>query len=332
MKLEAVATVPEIAQLSFRPGGAPAWIDTDRLAVSDKDAGQVVVFERESGRSRRLGRRGQGPGEMLLPMWIRTRSDGSMVVGDGLGLRVVEFTPDGMPGRMAYFPGRPLAVTGWSGDTITAVWADGAQPVVGSVNLNTDEPVDHFRPFAVSPGVVASATMMGGPAVFLSAVRAAGGETLLSGGMTYAVYSFDRSGQAGPVFTRPDVEPELMSDAEFGEFSENLSRVLRAGGREAMQHLDEMLKQSRARPKPFFRMGALSVDEKGRLWVVTTHHTARGTAIDVFSPDGSFLTRLDVPGRIGFVSPRLPYLAVLRQGVGGEMEGVEGIDIYRVVE
>jgi hypothetical protein len=332
MRLHAVSTSPEVSRLAFRPGSAPAWIDETRLAVADKDAGQVVVLDRTAGGARRLGRRGQGPGELLLPMWIRARPDGSMVVGDGLGLRAVEFTADGTTGRMAYFPGRPLAVTEWSGDTVTAVWADGLQPVVGSVTLDSDDTVAHFRPFAVSPGLVASATMMGGPSVFLSAVADGRGRTLLSGGMQYAVYSFDRQGRAGPVFARGDVEPEFMSEREFGEFSENLTRSLRAGGPWAMQHLGGLLAQSRSRPKPYFRMGSLSVDEKGRLWVVTSHRTGAGTAVDVFAPDGAFLARLDVPGKVGSVAPRLPYLAVLREGVGGVLDGVEGIDVYRVVE
>lgn len=52
------------------------------LYVLDRDNGRVLVFDRTGGFVRQIGRKGEGPGEMGLPMGMTVAADGRVVVFD----------------------------------------------------------------------------------------------------------------------------------------------------------------------------------------------------------------------------------------------------------
>jgi hypothetical protein len=330
LRLEAVDVHEDVARLAFRPAGAPAWIGHDRLALADRDAGQVVILDRRAGTRARLGRRGLGPGEMQIPMAVAAREDGAVMVADGGGMRFVEFARDGSPRRTVSAPGRPVAVLAWDDDVLTASWVDGMAPVIGRIRV-TDGAVDGaFRPFDTQRVAASAATPLGQPAMLLPAASTPDGGLLLGGGYTYEVFTYDARREPGPVLGRPGLAPEPMSEAERTEVTRAVDQMLRAGGSAVAPYAADVRARVQSMPKPHFGLHGLAVDGEGRLWVTTTHRTGTGTAVDVFSPRGDLLARLDVPGVVRSVRPNLPYVAVLREGVGGANDGVEGIDLYRV--
>ena len=335
MRAEQVELPASLRRLEYRPAPVLAWVDERRLALADQDAGKLLYVDAWSGEERRFARRGMGPGELLLPFAILSREPEGVLVADASAMRVTHFGADGRAREMTPLPGRPLALLGWRGGTVHVAWIDGEtnQPAVGEVDLAGGETRLRFRPYAASEKVAASARSIAGASPFVPAAMDADGRVYLGGGTTYELFRFDPGSAAGRVAAtlgRPDAHPERMAEEEFTEFSQKLTQVLSAGGAEAMAQRSAVLAQYRAQPKPFFRMGSLSVDQKGRLWVVTTRTTPGATSVDVFSREGTFLSTLELRGKVRVVAPRLPYLAVLREEAGGD--GEEGVDVYRITE
>lgn len=335
MRAERMDVPASLARLEYRPAPALAWVDEKRLALADGDAGKIVYVDVGSGEEQRFARRGMGPGEVVLPFALLSREPDGVLVADATAMRVTRFGADGRARETAPLPGRPLALLGWSGGTVRAAWIDMEtnQPAVGDVDLAGGEPRLRLRPYAASDRVAASARGMAGPSPFVPLAMDAGGRVYVGGGTTYEVFRFDpgeAEGRVAATLGRPEVRSERMEDEEFAAFERNLSQVLAAGGTQAMAQRDAILARYRAQPKPFFRMGSLSVDQEGRLWVVTTRTTADATEVDVFSPAGAFLGTLALRGRVRVLAPRLPYLAVLREETWGD--GEEGVDVYRITE
>jgi hypothetical protein len=328
MTLEPLPTDPGVGDLGFRPAGAPVWLDDRRIAVGDEDAGQVVVMDVVGGKSTRMGRRGMGPGEFLYPMSLRSGDNGSLLVGDPLVGRVTELGPDGRARREAGVPGRLLSITAWRGDVVTAAWMDGQDPVLGVVDLATGTAVERVRPLSASPGVAASAGEEGDRTPFLVLAGMPDGGMLVSGARTYELFSFAADGTAGRVYAHPNPVPRYMTDEEAEKMTSDMRSVMGAAGADVV---GEVMRRARARPTVFFRAGAVTVDERGRVWVVTSHRSEDATEVDVFAPDGGHLARLSVPGLVASVAPRGDRLAVLREAVGGDADGAEGLDLYRIV-
>jgi hypothetical protein len=259
MHAELMETPTSLREPSYRPAALMAWVDDERLALADRDAGKFIYVNVQSGTEERFGRRGMGPGEMTLPFSILSRDGEGVLLADGMATRVTHFDKDGRAAETALFPGRPLALLGWDGNRVTAAWVDMEtnQPVVGDVSLDGERSRARFRPFAVSDKVAASARSPVGPSQFVSATMDEEGRVLLGGGTTYEVFRFDSANRIEATFTRPDLAPERMTDQEFAEFSQRVSQVLSAGGEKAMAERDGVLALFREKPKPFFRMGAL---------------------------------------------------------------------------
>ncbi len=67
-----------------------------RVYVADTHYSRVLVFSREGQEVLRFGRRGEGPGDFVLPTDVAVARDGTIYVGEYSGFdRISRFTPDG---------------------------------------------------------------------------------------------------------------------------------------------------------------------------------------------------------------------------------------------
>ena len=66
-----------------------------RLLLAEPQEGQVNVYGTDGRLQRVLGRRGEGPGELTLPIAARRTLDGGIVVADPMLARLTFFPPDG---------------------------------------------------------------------------------------------------------------------------------------------------------------------------------------------------------------------------------------------
>lgn len=79
---------------SFFSIGDIAVDDEGNIFVADRDTAHVRVFDKNGVYARTIGRKGQGPGEMMMPTFVQITSQGELLVGDA-AFRFVFFSPEG---------------------------------------------------------------------------------------------------------------------------------------------------------------------------------------------------------------------------------------------
>ncbi len=300
------------------------------MALLDADERQVVLLSLGDGRERRAGRRGSGPGEFELPVALLAREDGSMLVADGRTLRVTELAPDLRYVRSQATPGMPLHLLAWNGGAVLGVWIGfgGGGPEVGRVDMRTGAARRLFDPFRASSALVEGAAGIGGPSAFVAAVRAADGRIVMGGGSRYALLAFDTAGADRGSFGRPDLVPEPMSAAELDEMRQRMGRIFQGAVPPGEQR--RLLERVAARPRPFFRANALAADAAGRLWVATERGEGSRTYVDVFDASGRLRGTVVLRDRVKKLAVRGALIAALVERRGGDGEGGQGVDVYRV--
>lgn len=83
-------------------------------------------------------------------------------------------------------------------------------------------------------------------------------------------------------------------------------------------------------PRPYFGPGALALDDSGRLWVITERPADDSTEVDVFARDGEFLGTVMLRDRVRSLAFRGDRAVALVERVAEGVEGVPGIDLYRM--
>jgi len=68
--------------------------DEGNIFVADRAAALVRVFDKNGAHIRTIWRKGQGPGEMMMPTFVQITSQGELMVGDA-AFRFVFFSPEG---------------------------------------------------------------------------------------------------------------------------------------------------------------------------------------------------------------------------------------------
>ncbi len=106
---------------------AVAFDAAGSLYVLDRDNARVLVFDRTGTFVRQIGRKGQGPGELGLPMQLTVMPDGRVVVFD---LVNNAFSVFGSDGEYQTLVRAPFGVRAGAGGTIRA--APGGIVMAGS--------------------------------------------------------------------------------------------------------------------------------------------------------------------------------------------------------
>lgn len=279
-----------------------------RLYVADAHALEIRIFEADGRFVGALGRKGGGPGELEGLHGTAWLTSDTMVVADYGNARLALMDRQGrhlgqwpwvrITGPIRFFfavrPGeiyaqsfRPLGEAGGGGQA-------GVEPVW--VRYGVDGPADTLTiPRLDAPPPGTSATCRGDGIGFftnpygerLLAVPAPGGERVVAVTSTYRLAFLDAAGDTIRVLTR-DPDPVPLSDEDWRETEEQYAEF-RQQWRGASCDGDVR------RPRHLPALRDVSFDHDGRLLVELT--TPAGPALDIYDPDGQWLTTLPLPER-----------------------------------
>lgn len=139
---------------------------TGRIYVADDLRWNIVVFDGAGRLLRRVGRRGQGPGEFERPWYLAVDRNDSLFVWDGALDRISVFGPDFRFARSFPAPGR-WTVSGFSvrtdGTLLVGAFASGIAGMIHVLNRE-GRVLRSFGPSADAAGIPAgfASTLLGG--------------------------------------------------------------------------------------------------------------------------------------------------------------------------
>lgn len=324
-----------------RPVGAtgPAAVADDGHVVyfhSFDDRPAFRIVDSTGAHVAGFGRRGEGPGELRLPLGIRIAGD-TIHILDNARAMLVEFSIDGgyRGERSARAAGLPLA---WDGDSMD-VWS----PPRGPDGEAT--PIERL-PHDGAPGrvlVSSNDAALGGIAALARSRRmmvppyaSHDGQLYLADPFAYRIHRYDAGGRLLASFGR-DLPPRERGPREFAQVRDGLVKSQRpaagpdgrrVAGPDQSRRLDTLARET----VPHFNRAPLHVDAKGRLWVVGTANDS--TTIDVFA-DTVFLGRLAVPcllSATGFPAALSDGWLLLQCRLPESAEQSWELQLYRVLE
>ncbi|MBN1435241.1 hypothetical protein JW921_10810 [Candidatus Fermentibacterales bacterium] len=116
------------------------YLPSGEIAVLDVMKACVQVFSPEGRETRRVGRRGAGPGELQIPVSLAVLPGGGLAVNDLVGGKLVFYDPDGvvLDEVTGYFPAPPELLEALDDTTLAAMFIRiemGEDGITGSIEL-----------------------------------------------------------------------------------------------------------------------------------------------------------------------------------------------------
>ena len=311
-------------------GSTAVWIGDSILALADVEEQRVMLIDVVTGRTRAVGRPGEGPGEFRGVNSPLRAPDGSLLVVDSRLRRATILTAELAVRRVVGLPVVISNLLRWDGTVLICTWYDFSRqmtPVLGRLRITADdraepEPIVRLDslfgmikrdPFSLPPIVVAT--------------PGARGHWYLAKVDEYRILKLSPQRRVVRWYQRRDVPVRRFSaqeiDAEAGRIrAAGAAPVPPAAAARARQMLDGLV-------KPFFTINGLSEDPHGRLWVVSARQENGQTEVDVFSAAGSFLGTVRLRGHVRSLAWNGNRVAaVVERGEGEERLG--SVDIYRL--
>jgi len=318
---QGLAAQVSVGEERFRVGSPPgvefgnvsgiAVLESGRVVVADRLASVLLVFESDGTLTARVGRDGNGPGELIIPCCVRTSQTGDVWVrpaGTPSRFDVFHETSSGLAfdRRIRYSP------PGRTGHSMPGISADGSFSVrLVSTDEDRMQELWRFGPGGETIGQVELPDLPPGDSVGPVMVKFAGSQMQLPYGVPYRplrLIALDRSGGFAVVITssyriraydaagipkwtvQRESPPHRLSTDERRVGEESLQSirdyVARGGGDTRSLVLPEYL-------PPILRIW---FDSHDRLWVQASRSSAADfEEADVFRPDGSFVTRARWP-------------------------------------
>lgn len=311
-----------------------AILDDERIAVLDAYEPFVRVFGVDGALRQSYGSKGEGPGELGMPLPPAGYLPGMWLFGNDLGgVTVLELMPaslEAFDAEGAFVDstdtGLPMAVpTAQAFDPETRTYYRIAFMMSPAGNSQS---IVRCRFSAADPGCEDFAD----PAPFirqdeapdarvgtLAVAAAPGGALVVTNAATYDVWRLDDGG-AVAMHTRREIPLPMKSEAEMERAREAAARAGQA---------DREIDPRRAHIEPY---GA-QVDGAGRIWVLTGRYRDSDSVFDVFAADGSYIDEVVIDaavrrtdmGQTLFVT-RVDLLVVVAQRDDGNQE----IRVYRI--
>ena len=269
-----------------------------RVIVLDGTAPFVRVFDASGRLIRAFAGKGNGPGELQLPIHAGARANGEVEIYDMRQLRFTRFDSAGVQRRT-----RPM-----SGFIAWAVSVPGAGEsyLLRSDFVSTDQPLLRFPDNAAEPGAIATLTadfpkLAPGEHARIPALaaRPGGGIAVGDGIAEYRIRRFDANGRNLGDIVR-DIPKQRKSAAELEQERERMQR--RAARMQAMVRAEGGGAPTRFEPREernHFGMNAMAYDDTGRLWVRTERGGLTATVFDIFDATGRYLGQLRVNEKLG---------------------------------
>ncbi len=306
------------------------WLGDTAIVLMDPGPQTVVELDVRTGTKRTWGGRGAGPGEYSNATTPLGDSEGRLLVSD-LNLRRITVYDQKRQVLGTY---RSQAMIGmpiyWEKDTLLAVWTDTRtmESTLGKIWPGPDGTLTMQQ--TVSMAEVLAAGVKRDPArpMAPAVTYSNSGELYVAETRVYRVFRVEGKGSSVlvaqreivlPRLTREQAEQSAEERARKAGFADQLTPAVRS----------EMAQRIMETPQPHFPVTGLSVDGVGRLWIVTTRISPRGTEVDVFCRNGTFLGTLRLRGTVRSLDWRgLKAVAVVEERSDEEAHlGV--IDLYQ---
>lgn len=299
-----------------------------RIAVLNRQASQVSVFDAAGLHLATFGEEGDGPGELRLPSSVAAMPDSSVIVFDYQKRSLVRFGPDGtfltetrlgVPFNGVGMVGTPTGLLLLSRDRPQGSGEESARVL----HLSERDTVQ-LGPTVTSTSktvIYSSCGMsLSQPPLFAAQLvwGSNGSRTAVVAGPEYSIAVFD--GVDLVQIVRRDLEPKpvtrevaarLLGDGEHWTI----------GGRDCVVPVDEVLdRRGYADVVPLIE--AVAVQPSGGLWVKRRIPGADADSVDVFDQEGRY---------VGTASPELPF--PIRFLPDGEAVAIErdSLDVDRVL-
>lgn len=344
-----------------------AFDASDNLYVLDRQGAHVLVYDRTGRHVRTIGKQGQGPGELMVPLALAIGGDGTVIISDigrpGYSL----FRPDGTFIRNiimeGYMPGLGSGGVGWHprGGIVAAVrepMGPGSgtrtqnimpllfQPLAGGEPTRLYNIPQAIRVQQESRGandvrVRVSPPPMFSPAVLFGVIP--NGQMALSFTSGYTVRILDASGQTVRYLQRP-MRTRLTTEADRQRGRENQREVMASGRNQirvqiggpgpgpaarepSRQDMERRLSEMEF-ADTIPALRGLRVAPSGKLWVERTGPVVGESGpIDLVTPEGQYLGTI--------TGTALPD-AISRNGLAAYIErdddGVERVVVRRLPE
>lgn len=338
-----------------------AFDAAENLYVLDRQSKRVMVYDRTGRFLRQIGKPGQGPGELMVPLQLAVAGDGTVIVSD-LGRRGHSlFRPDGtfirnvvledwMPGLGAAFAWHPRggivstfrqpfgAGTGTRTENtlpLLFVPASGGAPT-RLFDIPQQTQVDQ-QGNANERQVIMRGPPMFSPPVLFDVLP--GGQMALSFTSGYTIRVLDPNGQTARYLQRP-VRPRLTTEAdrerareqrrEMITSGQGMVRVSVGGGGSAPPPLSRQELERRLGEMEFAdtipALRGLRTAPSGKLWIERTGPViGEPGPIDLVTPEGQYLGTI--------TGTRLPN-AISRGGLAAYVEddddGVQRVVVRRL--
>ena len=324
------ATPAHVRILPFRAIGGVEWSGDDAVAVIDRDEQHVVVMDLGTGATRTVGRAGEGPGEMRNAVMLLAGPASGFVVGDMQLRRVSLFEGSGGFVGSHRLPGLPIQLVGLRDGVLEVAWMElgrTPRPMVGEIDLASGALTESYALYDAGLTPPESDNPFAPP--LFAFARMARGVTLVGEGSEYRIVAVDGGRPTGS-FGRPELPAQLPTPEEIAAARERMAR--RSAGRPPPPELAQRMEASLEAPRPFFGPGAFAADSADRLWVVTSRVVGDSTEVDVFSSSGKLLQTLRLPDTVLSLAFHGSRIAVLVERRQPDVEGLQGVDLYRLTE
>lgn len=300
----------------------------ENLYVVDPGEARVIVFDRDGGYVRTIGRRGQGPGELMSPVSVVVLDDGRALVND-MGRRGLQvFAADGTYLESLAYD----FADGLPGMDIRSVPA-GIVAELRRLPFRTSAPEHHAsagRPVAVRPLTSDGKwqTLLEAPAAGESSVVRTGGgpsgaatmavsigasrafsprftwDVLPGGGLVagweaeYRLRLADPAGRVTAILERPAVAPREVTEADRQAYRKRLEEggvTINGAGSAAAAMAAQIREQRLANLEFADVMPAISrvlTDPWGRIWVQRSGADTEPGPIDLLTATGDYIGTL----------------------------------------
>lgn len=325
--LELLPDVAAFQRIEFSTLDDIEWVSDTEVALIDIHEGSVLIDDIASGERRKVGRSGEGPGELSYPVRQHV-SGGALLVADSRNQRLSLFDVEtGDFVASSRIRGMPLEILGYADSTALIALLDfmgEGGPRIETIDLATDERRELFAVLEADERL--QRLVAGGEGRFLQTAADPSGLVYAAAGADYRIVAFDTTGKVVSERGRPDLEFRLPTDAEVERFRERLrSSPAPLPG----NVIEDAIERFATNPLQF--IAKLDVDPRGRLWVRRVSESD-STGFDVFAPSGAFVGSVAVRDRASAIAFRDSLVAVLVERTSGAWQGLESVDLYRVVE
>lgn len=304
--------------LVVHPGGC--------LLMADRSESQVVCIDLRSGVTKRIGRRGAGPGEFNSIAGFAVIPGGDLVVQDVGSNRLTFLKSDWSDGGSVPLATRIIA--GLYRPTRDSVFALTGPPRMElvAISMRTGASTTRFSPGKTDSALFALPQYRTW-GFFIRPFSSSGWLVASLGHST--ILRLDANGHLISRAQR-ELPPELPSPEEKEARRAQIARLNPGLSADQIKSLQARVDEYSKAPKLATVKNGFLEDESGRLWVITPRLRTDSTELDVFDKRGQFLGTRRVPGRAQAVTLWGNDLLVLGEYLSGPRSGYQGVRRFRL--